>query len=442
MPGGVGNAYTFQVFNSITATLVMGTPMVLYFQCLGATATVLGILAALPPLLVIFNIPAASFVERVGYRAFMLRGWTARSLLIAVMAAVAALPLRFGPGTRMALMLFVLFLFNTARGISQSGWLPWITQMIPESMRGRYLSREGLSVAGAGLATMIGSAAFLHAGFGDAAFACLFAGGFVTAMVSLEFLRRMPDVPTTPPAAGAGRVPWKEMMLYPPFLKLMIFDVVVCVALAGGGVFWVPLLRDGHGWSESGILSLSAWTSAVAVAVPLGTGRLMDRVGSRPLLGISVAVLAIQFLLWGAVAAHWLAAGTAVLVLLSCLSGLGGTLFNLANTRLVMATVPATGRSHFFALFSVLTSLALGILPIGWGLLLDSLAHWRGHWGRWEWNQYSLLFAALALTMIAAHFCWRRLREPQAMSTEMFLQELLVKTPARALTRLLVRRPY
>src|SRR5277367_2917298 len=100
MPHGVLNAYAFQVFNTMSFTIVLATPMILYFKRLGASATVLGIVLALPQLLNILQIPAARFVESMGYRAFVLRGWTLRAAFILAMAGVAALPEKFNSLTR------------------------------------------------------------------------------------------------------------------------------------------------------------------------------------------------------------------------------------------------------------------------------------------------------------------------------------------------------
>ena len=92
MPHGVGNAYAFQVFNTVSFSIVLGAPMLLYFKGLGASGTVIGIVAALPALLNILQMPAARFVEQIGYRAFVLRGWSLRSVFILGMAIVPLLP--------------------------------------------------------------------------------------------------------------------------------------------------------------------------------------------------------------------------------------------------------------------------------------------------------------------------------------------------------------
>jgi MFS family permease len=106
-----------------------------------------------------------------------------------------------------------------------------------------------------------------------------------------------------------------------------------------------------------------------------------------------------------------------------------------------MATVPPMGRSHFFALYTVVTSLVSGVFPIFWGILLDALAGWGTAWSRWQWNQYSLLYGVLAAIMMAALVLRNHLSEARAMTTDAFLRELLVETPSRAISRLLARRP-
>ena len=62
--------------------------MILYAKSLGVSATVLGIIAGMMPLLVIFQIPAANYVSRVGYKRFVYGGWGVRVMFIFGMALV------------------------------------------------------------------------------------------------------------------------------------------------------------------------------------------------------------------------------------------------------------------------------------------------------------------------------------------------------------------
>src|SRR5579859_6275869 len=441
MPVGVGNAYAFQVFNTISFSIVTSTPMVLYFKKLGASATVLGIVLALPALLNILQIPAAQFVERIGYRAFVLRGWATRCAFILALAGVAMLPDKINALTRIALLLFLLFAYNASRGISFCGFLPWITQWIPEEVRGRYISRDQMSASFATLGTMFLATLYLRQPESKYSYGLLFSVGFLAAVISLWLLRRIPDVPVPLRPVSHEDVPYKEMLLHPPFFKLLVYNVVFLVGLAGGTVFWIPMLRDSFGAPDSLILGMTAYYSAVCMACLWAFGHLVDRVGSRPLLGLGTLIMVIHFSLWCSVGARVLPFNLTAIILVQTTAAIGLSLFNLANTRLVMATVPPMGRSHFFALYTVVTSLISGFFPIVWGILLDALAGWEGSWSRWQWNQYSLLYGAVIVIMMVAVVMRNRLSEPRAMTTDAFLRELLVETPSRAISRLLTRRP-
>src|SRR6516225_9423181 len=87
-PPGMHNAYLFSTFNAFPYQVVLNSPMVLYAKALNASATVLGIIAGMMPLLVIFQIPAASYIPRVGFRRFVFAGWGTRVMFIFAMALV------------------------------------------------------------------------------------------------------------------------------------------------------------------------------------------------------------------------------------------------------------------------------------------------------------------------------------------------------------------
>src|SRR6266581_6587220 len=87
-PPGLHNAFLFAAFNALSFQIVLASPMILYAKSLEASATVLGIIAGMMPLLVIFQIPAASHINRIGYRKFVLAGWSARVGFIFLIALV------------------------------------------------------------------------------------------------------------------------------------------------------------------------------------------------------------------------------------------------------------------------------------------------------------------------------------------------------------------
>src|SRR6188768_1866022 len=81
-PVGLNHAFSFAGFNALSFQIVLGSPMVLYAKSLDASATVLGMIAGMMPLLVIFQIPAASHIGRVGFKKFVYAGWGTRVAFI------------------------------------------------------------------------------------------------------------------------------------------------------------------------------------------------------------------------------------------------------------------------------------------------------------------------------------------------------------------------
>jgi len=73
-PSGLHHAFLFSTFNALSYQIVLSSPMVLYAKTLQASATVLGIIAGMMPLLVIFQIPAANYIPRVGFKRFVYAG--------------------------------------------------------------------------------------------------------------------------------------------------------------------------------------------------------------------------------------------------------------------------------------------------------------------------------------------------------------------------------
>ena len=254
-PAGLHNAFLFSGFNALSYPLVLSSPMVLYARTLGASATVLGIIAGMMPLLVIFQIPAASYIARVGFKRFVYAGWGTRVLFIFVMALVPLTGGFLDAKNRLALMLMLLFGFNLSRGISSCAWLPWITLLVPPALRGKYLARDTGVQNFASFLTFLLAAACLAGEPRPWQFAVLFACSAVAGAVSLTFLKRIPDAPMPEEIRTAkARVPWLEMASYPPFKKLLITVVGWSVAYGGMTAFTVAFLKTEGGDCLSGRL--------------------------------------------------------------------------------------------------------------------------------------------------------------------------------------------
>jgi MFS family permease len=439
MPKGIHNVYIFDIFNTTSWTVVLGTPMLLFLQHLKTTATVLAIAASLPPLLVILQIPAARYVERIGYRRFVLNGWSTRSFLVVGMALVAFLPESVDRTTRIVLMLFLSLIYNALRGISTCGVLPWFTHIVPEERRGEFLAKDQSGIAVSAIISLCFYALMLRGDHTRFSFGIVFMTSAIAAFVSLVFLKRVPDVPVERIVTNPHPLPWREMFLYPPFFKYLRYNMVINMAIGTSSVFWVRYFRAFLHVSDSNILLIAGATNLVLVVALLMITPLIDRTGNKQVLTLSGMLLTCHFAGWGCVAAGVLPFNWPVLIWQTLTAGFAGALWNLANVRCVMGIVPVMGRPHFLALYSVTSSLTVGIIPLIWGPIMDGLNHWDVDWGFWHWNCYSLLYCFMAGTVATGLGFLRSVTEPEKMTWDMFINELLVQTPSRAISRVITR---
>ena len=442
MPAHVRGIYLYECFNAASWVVVLSSPMLLYFQHLHAPAIVLALASALAPIFSTLQIPAASYVEKIGYRRLVVNGWTARSLFIVAMAMLCFFSGKFSPTIDMVLMLLLMAAYNFLRGISLCAVMPWFTHIVPESRRGEFLAKDQMA---ASIAVIVALAVFswiLGDKGGPISFGIVYSLAAVAAFISVRFLNKVPDVPVEKAMPNPNPMPWRAMFVYPPFQRFLRYNAVINIALGASGVFWVRFFRQTLHKTDSTILLVGAITTAVLALALYMVSSIIDRTGSRPALTLSGGLYVAHFGTWACVAAGIIPA-TAELIVFQCvISGLAGALFNLANLRAVIAIVPVMGRAHFLALYSVGANLIVALVPLAWGRVIDQLsqAHWQVGWGRWQWNDFSVFYVTLVFTMLGGMALLRGVPESgEPMKWDDFTRELLVNTPGRAVGRVFSR---
>ena len=338
---------------------------------------------------------------------------------------------------RLALMMVLLFGFNLSRGISSCAWLPWLTALVPPTIRGHYLVREAAVTNLFSFVSFLIAAACLAGEPAAWQFSIVFVFSAVAGVVSLTFLKRIPDVEVPDEIKGSKNpVPWVAMLRYAPFAKLLCMVVGWSLAYGGITAFTVAFLKTETGMSEGSILVVTSISFLGGMSSLWILGSRLDKLGSKPVLTFAFAAWLVVLAGWISVSGGVIRAHLAPLLLLQVLMGLLAALVQMSNTRLAMTVVPVMGRTHFFAIYSVISNVTLGLAPIGWGLLIDAVGSRSPIWMGLEWNRYTIFFAAASLAFLVTLALARRLQEPEAAGMEVLLREMLIDSPQRFLVRL------
>lgn len=433
-PAGLNNAFLFATFNALSFQIILGSPMVLYAKGQGASATLLGILAGMMPLLVIFQIPAASYVARIGYKRFVYAGWGARVAFIFAIAVVPTLTF-LRAQSQLALLLFLLFIFNLARGISSCAWLPWISSLVPDKLRGRYLALDQAFIGVASCLAFVLSAACLGENPRDWQFVLIFFISGVNGAISLIFLKRIPDVPV-PEELRTSRepVPWGAMLRFKPFQKLLIMNLGWSAAFGGVNTFSVTFLKVQTGLAESTILYVCS-VFFLGALMSLWFGYRMDRLGSKPVMIFACISFMLIMSLWALLAGEALLPGPFLILGLQFIMGLSAAVFNMANIRLAMVITPPMGRNHFFALYSVVANMSLGLSPVFWGLFIDLFRDLNTTTGYFVWTRYTLFFLGSFFMFMVTLTLMLKLEETASGKVEDLVRDMFIASPQRLIAR-------
>jgi len=397
--------------NAVSFQIVLGAPLILYAKSIGASSTALGVLASFTPLMTMLQWPAAKYLHVYGYKRFVLTGWTMRLVFVFLVAIVPVLGF-LDPASKLVLLVAALFFFNILRGIASAAWMPWIAALIPDGARAGFLSRDQTAIFVGSLLALLLSSLVLGGGASPDEYSLVFLVSGLAGMASLFFIKRIPEVSAGEEMLRTSQaVPWRTILFYPPFTALLVFNLLFVLVVGSLGVFTVEYLHEFPSFDASLVLTLSGISFAGSLAALAFVSRLLESHGAKSVLAGSLVLISLVIAGWFLVAAGLLPCTKTVIATLNFVSGMAGAAFNVANGRLALATMPLMGRNHFFALFSVITSLGLGAAPVAWGISLDFIGTFEVATGAFLWKRHSIYFAVLFLLNIFTILQTRRLHE-------------------------------
>jgi MFS-type transporter involved in bile tolerance (Atg22 family) len=234
-------------------------------------------------------------------------------------------------------------------------------------------------------------------------------------------------------------VPWLEILRHPPFSKLLIFNVVYNWVVGGLAAFAIGFLQSRAHFTDGAILACSLLSFVGASISVSSFGELLNQTGSKPILRIAIVCYLWAVLCWVLVSSNLLYSSKSIVAIIYFILGIAGGLFSIANTRIAMDTMPIMGRNHFFSLFTVFSSLSLGLAPICWGIFLDVLAHFETRIGAFEVNRYSLYFSLLAVLVIVTFVLANPLVEKKGQPFSLALRDAVIYSRLRLFARFLNR---
>lgn len=385
---------------------------------LGASNLVLGVLASLPVLAQVVQLPALAALLSVQdrRRTVIALCAVARSLLGVVAVLLLVAPGALGPWVLTGLLAVNALLAVTAT----AAWNWWMRDLLPAEELGAFFGHRMRRNTLAALLAMLAAGALLDAlsrrGHPDEGYALLFGLGALAGFAGLWFLHRTPHVapPPSPPPRQAFTAMRRAFRSGHP--GAIAASAWVASAVTFALPFVAVFLLRRHGFSYLAVTSLAVVSQLAYLAGLRGWGHLADRYGDRGVLAVCLGMLAFVGAGWAG--AGWqdpasLAPWVAVLHFLAGYA-LGG--IELANGNLLLKSAPPDNAVAYLAAASLTRALLAGLGTLAAGAVWEALGprqFYLSPGGAWALTGFQVLAAiSVLLTLLALAFV-RRVQEPR-----------------------------
>jgi MFS family permease len=361
-------------------TFTGGAFLVAFALKLGASNLVIGLLAAIPPLMQLLQIPSIFLVEKIRNRRAISVYASAMSRTMWLL--IAFLSLVVSPQTGLTVLITGLVLYSALAAVSGCSWSSWMRDFVPQHRLGTFFSKRMR------LATGLGIVLYLTAGFYIDLFkklspdlelygyATLFFLGFLAGMLGVYFISTIPEPRM---AAREDKSKFLELILAPfedaNFRKLITFLGSWNFAINLAAPFFTVYMLIRLKMEMSFVIALTVLSQIMNLAFLRIWGRFTDQFSNKSVLTLCSPLFLICILSWTFTTMPEKYMGTIpLLVAIHIFMGISIAGVTLASGNIALKSAPKERATAYLAANGIVNSLAAGIGPILGGKFADFFA--------------------------------------------------------------------
>jgi MFS family permease len=398
------------MFATVFYILVSGAFLTGYALYIGMNDFHLGLLGAIPAFAIIPGLFGAYAAEgmrsrkKVTIPAVTLNRllWIPLILLLFVKMSVSA-----------KVWIFLMIYLSAAMvgAMCVSPWQSWISDLVPEQIRGRFFGQRNRILNVASICTLL-LGGWLLDGFKGAGrelygYVTILSAAVVFAGFGIYALHKQYEPPMHPlPTPGF----W-ENFLRPlkdkDYKKVVAAFMVLQFSLGLSAAFFSAYMLKYLNMSFSQISFFTIYSLVLAMFFNPFWGQIVDVVGLRPVLLVNLILVAIIPIIW----VFTLSTGSGMLWLVWTLVGVGWCGFDLAAFNLPFALSPKQGRTYYLGVLSIANGGAFFLASIIAGAVVQNLQGLNLHLGPFRIVHYHVLFIASGIGRFISALLFLRVKE-------------------------------
>lgn len=363
------------VFANAYATLTGGLFLTGFALYLGMNDFMIGLLSATPFLATIFQVPTSYLLETRGHR----KPLTIRAALLARTLWVPILIIAVIPGlspiTKGIAVLALIFVVHAFISVSFVSWLSWISDIVPENIRGRFFGARNMLCGAAGMLAMLLFGNLLdylktsgHLTFG---FSIILISAVIFGILSVRFLKKIAD--PLPRHARSHPASFRKGIALPfrdaNFRNFLLFSSTwsfsVYFASPFFTLYFLRELQFSYGFVAF-LGTLSALSDLLGMQL---WGRISDKVKNKAVIHVASWVAVFLPLAWATI----LPDSRVIPVVLHIVGGGFWAGINLCMNNLLFKIAPSENKSFYLSAYNIAGGVGAAASPILAGLVLRSL---------------------------------------------------------------------
>lgn len=344
------------MFSLLTVSIISS-----YLASINAPPVLIGLVAAVPYISQLVQMPSALFAERFSRKRISLFANLLSRISLLAIGIILLINLQSD------VMLFVAFfvIYNVSKEVSTVPWSSWMCDLIPAHIRGEFYSRRTAYGKLAALFVVLLFTALFNV-TGMVTFPILFLTAFAAGMASVYFIKGIDDVEVE----HRGRRSLAEPLKNSNFLKLTsalsLWKFASEMALPFFSVYIITVLKYPV-WVVIALASLSQLSSIYFLRI---SGSIMDRFGNKPIAAlsfVSFSLAAILFTFTTMPQNHPLT--PLLLISIYILDGFYSSVPPIAFMNMIAKMTPKGSSAPYYAVNNVVASIFAATGSISGGLI-------------------------------------------------------------------------
>lgn len=341
------------MLESVHSAITTGVYTTGYALHLGASSAMIGLISASISIGQLLQAFSPLLIERLPRRKTLCL--LANGISTSLWLPIAFIPFLFFEGYQLLALMACIALSKAAMSLVSPARQSWLTDLVPDEIRGRFVARQRSLTASAGLITSVCAGFFLSTyaeGDSQEGFSTIFVVAVVFSFIGVWAWSRIPE----PPKSRGEQIPSNQLLRLPfrhgPFRRLMfLVSGRLLIAQIAAPFFTVYMLRTLE-VSYAQIAVFSAMQTVATIIMNPFWGYLADKYGYKPVMSITAMGLALFPLGWGFVTLdnYWIMVPLVQIWGGSMSAGWGTARFNL-----IVKTAPAVNRSAFLGCYSAVS---------------------------------------------------------------------------------------